>query len=480
MRVTSFSFRIFLLFSIVTTAMILATGALLSGIYYMSTEKSIENSLKNRANTIVRDHIVFDGIELVYKKGPEGETITSRLRDYDVSVVIFDGALNRIGTYGYYKNLVDEGRISDLVSDSQIKEVFTSKKAVYNDVFVSDRLFDLYTMPLLFNNQSVGVLQISVQNTFLTTFLSIGSTVLLLVLPITILLSWVSVFLMTKYSFRPLYTLVQYMEKISFTYLPSQLNPERMKLSELRTVSGAFNRMIERLRDAITKQKSYADHLSHELKTPLSRAVSALDIAVHDLKGNQIANAQTGILDVRQELLTLGQSIDSILQITGNASGPTAYTTRTMLSVDKEIQIMTDQYQKDSMQKHLTVTISPNHSLYILFPKDHFRMILGNLLSNAIKYANTNGSVEIACKHHGTTAEITIENTGNQISPAEIPKVFLRYIRGNIHTWTTRGSGLGLPLVRDLCNLHGLTLHMSTKKNSATRVTIEGFKVVNV
>lgn len=455
------------------------TGFLLSGIYYLTAERTIEKTLKTKANTIVRDHIVWDGTMLLYKKGDEGETLTSRLRDYDISVVIFDHKLERIGTYGYYKNLVDEGKLSLLVSGEKLTKVLNSQKPDYTDVLIAERLFDVYTMPLLFDNRAVGVLQVSVQNTLLETFLSVGGTVFLLVIPVSILISWVSVFVTTRYSLRPLAELVRYMEKVSFTYLPATMKPDTVKLLELQTVSAAFNSMIGRLRDAITKQRSYADHLSHELKTPLSRAVTTLDLIDQQLGEHETEKSVTDIRAARKELLTMGSTIDSILHITQQDTDHTYRVASDIISVPHELETIQSQYRQNISERQLNMAIACPDNLSLVIPRDHFRMIIGNLLSNAIKYANRGGTVRIRFHPFQKHAECFIENSGSAMTANDIPDMLMRYVRGNIHRFLTRGTGLGLPLVKDLCDLHSLKLSIHSEDNSHTRVTIGGFIVAS-
>lgn len=474
MRLTSFSFRIFLLFSFVTTVIVLITGFLLSALYYVTTEKTIQTTLQNRANILIRDHISYDGDGLVYRLGEEGETITSRLRDFDASVVIYDKDITRIGTYGYYKNLVDDGKLADLAPDSLIKQVFETGKSVYNDTFIADQLFDVFTTPLLFNHVSVGVLQISVQNTLLYTLLSAGKIVLLFVLPLTIFLSWISVYAMTRYSFRPLKDLIDYMERATYSHLPPPVRPETMKLDELRSMFVSFNNMIQRLKDAIGKQQSYADHLSHELKTPLTRAVSTLDIATHHIENNEKSAAASSVSNTQQELLTLGRSIDTILQITGNTTHNQLNNKEDIVRVEHEIKTLLTQYHQIIKEKNITVASECPNSLVITFPIDHFRMIIGNLLSNAMKYTNRQGNVSISCiREHGVIS-ISIANTGIPITPNTIPSLFLRYVRGAIHRFIAPGTGLGLPLVKDLCEIHALKLVVASTQQE-TRLTVRGF-----
>ena len=83
---------------------------------------------------------------------------------------------------------------------------------------------------------------------------------------------------------------------------------------------------------------------------------------------------------------------------------------------------------------------------------DRFTQVVTNLLSNAIKYSPDGGAVEVRTKREDQTVLLTVRDHGIGIPSAQLEKIFERYSR--IETIATQGTGLGLPIVRQIVQLY--------------------------
>jgi len=105
--------------------------------------------------------------------------------------------------------------------------------------------------------------------------------------------------------------------------------------------------------------------------------------------------------------------------------------------------------------------------------KRRLQQVLINLLSNAIKFTPAGGTVRISAAKGESGVIISIADTGIGIAPADIPKALERF--GQVDSRISRtyeGAGLGLPLAKQLIELHGGTLTIDSAVGQGTTVTV--------
>jgi len=101
------------------------------------------------------------------------------------------------------------------------------------------------------------------------------------------------------------------------------------------------------------------------------------------------------------------------------------------------------------------------------------RQVMLNLLSNAIKFTPEGGQVCVALKRDENFLTVSVIDTSIGIKPEDLEKAFSRF--GQIDSSLSRkydGTGLGLPLSRNLVELHGGTLEMTSKAGRGTTVAV--------
>jgi signal transduction histidine kinase len=109
----------------------------------------------------------------------------------------------------------------------------------------------------------------------------------------------------------------------------------------------------------------------------------------------------------------------------------------------------------------------------VLADERRLRQILINLLSNAVKFTAEGGEVNLSTLRVSEGLAIEVCDTGIGIAAGDIPKVLTPF--GQVDSKVSRqheGTGLGLPLVKHLAELHGGTLNLASELNVGTTVTV--------
>jgi two-component system, OmpR family, sensor histidine kinase BaeS len=96
------------------------------------------------------------------------------------------------------------------------------------------------------------------------------------------------------------------------------------------------------------------------------------------------------------------------------------------------------------------------------------RSALANVVSNAIRHTPAGGSIRIEVHMAGDQVGISVQDTGEGISPEILPRVFQRFVKGPGST----GSGLGLAITHDIITAHGGTVDIQSALGSGTTVRI--------
>ena len=124
-------------------------------------------------------------------------------------------------------------------------------------------------------------------------------------------------------------------------------------------------------------------------------------------------------------------------------------------------------------QSHIKVMIELPSDLPLVFGDERrILQIISNLLSNAIKFTHANGTVSIQVEQKAGELLLKVSDTGIGIASEDLPKVLERF--GQVDSALSRkhkGTGLGLPLVKELIELHGGSIGIGSKDGVGT-VTI--------
>jgi signal transduction histidine kinase len=126
--------------------------------------------------------------------------------------------------------------------------------------------------------------------------------------------------------------------------------------------------------------------------------------------------------------------------------------------------------------KHLNLVLEAPAPLTVRADERALRQIMVNLLSNAVKFTPDRGRIvlRITARSKGG-ALIAVSDTGVGIKPEDLDRVLERFgqARQNVITTHEHGTGLGLPIVKGLAELHGGTLAIESKPGAGTTVTVE-------
>src|ERR687891_1077699 len=236
---------------------------------------------------------------------------------------------------------------------------------------------------------------------------------------------------------------------------------------EFRELADAFDTMLARLETHVAEQRRFAANASHELRTPLAITQTLLDVASKDVNRDpgelvdRLHFINTRAIDLTEALLLLSRADQrSFTREHVDLSLIAEEATETLLPL-AEKRGLTIETSGDT-----THTIG-SHALLL--------QLTTNLVQNAIIHnLPDQGIVWITTHVHPKSVVLTVENTGEKLTPQSVATLAEPFLRGTVRIRSDHaGVGLGLALVKSITQAHNGTLTLTPRAAGGLRVTVQ-------
>lgn len=230
----------------------------------------------------------------------------------------------------------------------------------------------------------------------------------------------------------------------------------------------------ESAEQANRSKSRFLANMSHELRTPLNSIIGFTELLQMEPHGPLGAPSYHDYLgDVRKSAVMLLQLIDDILDIAKLDAGKLDFD-REALRIDELVQDATALLAPKARASGLKLSSDfPPDIPPLLGDSRRVRQVLVNLLSNAVKYTDAGGSVSLTARAEGDWIVFQISDTGVGIPEDDLTKVFLPFEQSTYAIGKAKdGTGLGLPLARELVQQHGGTIALESTVGEGTTVTV--------
>jgi two-component system sensor histidine kinase VanS len=236
---------------------------------------------------------------------------------------------------------------------------------------------------------------------------------------------------------------------------------------EFRELADAFDAMLAQLEAHDAEQQRFAANASHELRTPLAITQTLLDVARNDPKpdtGELVERLQfvnTRAIDLTEALLLLSRADQRSF-------------TREHVDLSLIAEEATETLLPLAEERGLTIEtsgeIAPTNGSHALLLQ-----MTTNLVHNAILHnLPEQGTVWVTTSVQPGTVLLTVENTGEQISPQLVSTIVEPFQRGTGRIRDGHaGVGLGLAIVKSITEAHDGTLTLSPRAGGGLRVTVQ-------
>jgi signal transduction histidine kinase len=274
-------------------------------------------------------------------------------------------------------------------------------------------------------------------------------TPLLISMPLLLLPAWLSV----RFALRPWARVSSEIESRG----PNDLTPLRFqpKHRELSPLTHAVDQLLDRLRLARERERSFIADAAHELRTP----IAAMQIHAEALQERRRSPEDRELLDgLLKSNVRAGWLVAQLLSLSRSDTSP-AQQVFAAVDLGALVQDALAPLAAVAQAKRIELDLESQPGSLVQGDEESLRTMVDNLVDNAIKYSPAGSMVRVRVHREHDAVQLIVVDEGPGIAPTLRERVFDRFYRVPGHS--EAGSGLGLAIVKTVAVRHGASLELA-------------------
>ena len=243
--------------------------------------------------------------------------------------------------------------------------------------------------------------------------------------------------------------------------------PQARLPEEVAPLVSELNALLERLREALDRQKRFTADAAHELRSPLTALQVQLDMLARARTPEESRAALEALRAGMKRAARLVEQMLTMARLEPEAqlAQPAA------VVLDALAAQVAGELEPLAEARRIELRLERLESVAVRGDATALHALARNLIDNAIRYAPAGGAVRLAAFAEDGSAFLVVEDDGPGIPPAERARVFDRFYR--LPGSHAEGSGLGLAIARQVADAHGAEIALGDAAGGhGLRVTV--------
>jgi len=239
---------------------------------------------------------------------------------------------------------------------------------------------------------------------------------------------------------------------------------------EVRALVHAMNDLLARLNEAMSAQQRFIADAAHQLRTPLAGLKTQAELALRQQEPDEIRHTLQHLNTATGRTTHL---VNQLLSLARAEPGAHRALALQALNLSDLARDTTTEWVPRAIERNIDLGFDGTTPATAGIEGDTLmiREMLGNLLDNAIRYTRSGGQVTVRVAAKRNAVELSVEDNGPGIPPAEREHVFERFHR--VLGSGAEGCGLGLAIVREIAQSHNAEIRLGPGAGGAgTLVTV--------
>lgn len=252
-------------------------------------------------------------------------------------------------------------------------------------------------------------------------------------------------------------------QQISKGNFKVELNTKQYR--QFHGIVEGINEMASELSRMETMRQDFISNVSHEIQSPLT-SIRGFARALRD--EGLSAESRAHYLDIIEaEGSRLSGLSDNLLKLSALEAESFPFE-RIDYRLDRQIQEMVLACEPQWLDKKLEVEVDLEE-INVYAVKDLLSQVWSNLLHNSIKFTPAGGMITVRLRAVDERIEVEVRDTGIGIAEEELPRIFERFYKvDQSRSASGGGSGLGLPLVKKIVEIHEGSIQVTSRPGEGT------------
>ncbi len=356
-----------------------------------------------------------------------------------------------------------------LFPDYERDSVLMEKGDSYQTIHFEKNPIRLYYHLMRFRGRPFFIIQIAKPLYEIEKTLRRLGLIIAVIIPLGVALSCFAGWFLAKRFLSPVDRMIQQARKITAAYLKSRL-PRTFTQDELDRLAETLNEMIDRLEASTRAILEYSSNVSHEFKTPLAIIRGEIDLALRRARSQEDLQKTIGVIS--EEVNGLVRLVDDLMFLVRSDAKQLSLQKKT-LALAPVLEQVLKLYHERARQARVELVLEAPADAKVFGDEIYLKRLFTNLLDNAIKFTDPDGKVIVRIETT-TIGRVTVrvEDSGIGIDSETLEHLGTRFYRAD-QARSKEGAGLGLSIVKAICEAHQGVLRFESLPGKGTRVFVE-------
>ncbi|MFA5667960.1 MAG: ATP-binding protein [Balneolaceae bacterium] len=270
-------------------------------------------------------------------------------------------------------------------------------------------------------------------------------------------------------SILPIQAITNTITRISKNNLNERVELPQNK-DEIHVLAVGFNALLDRIEEAIQRERQFTSDASHELRTPLSTLRGTLEVLIRKPRTQE--EYEEKIEYSLSEIDTIAAKLEQLFLL-ARLDTKSDLPVNDLVALNLLIEEILQRQKKSVIEKELKIDFQFPKNEPLPVPRYYGQLIIENILSNAIKYSPSGTEISIDIGIKDDKIVCTIQDEGIGIKEEDLEHIYENFFRSDwLNHKEITGTGLGLSIVKKSAAAIQATLNIESVLGKGTTVTI--------